>query len=193
MDRSKSDADMYEDGMECEADGVEEKSNEENSYDDVNSVAEGEENGGSGFDGGVSDGGGESEVASALSIEQRLELVERRLEGVCLALQVVGERLGDLITLNNHQFDAKNGKREVVTALVFEGYVDEAISSGHAFGVSRSFIQEYITKTYALPCNKYLQRRIGSTLRRKVSEKIYKLESNLYSFEKEQAKKNDSE
>lgn len=190
MDEPKNDGEMYDDGMECEGGGIGEKNNEENSYDEANLAADGRANEGGDFDGGVSDGGSESEVASAFSIEQRLELVETRLEAVCTALQVVGERLSDLIILTNHQFEGKNGKREVVTALVFEGYVDEAISSGHAFGVSRSFIQEYITKTYSLPCNKYLQRRIGSTLRRKVSEKIYKLESNLYSFEKEQSEKN---
>ena len=192
MDEFKSDTDMYDDGMECGRAGVEEKNDEENSYDEVRLEVDGKEKGESGgdvSDGDVSDGGSENGAASVLRIEQRLELVERRLEGVCMTLQVVSERLGDLITMSNHQFEGKNGKRDVVTALVFEGYVDEAISSGHAFGVSRSFIQEYITKTYALPCNKYLQRRIGATLRRKVSEKIYKLESNLYSFEKEGSEK----
>ena len=134
---------------------------------------------------------GGSQVEVPLTIEQRLDSMDAKLVDLCTGMSIFGERLGDLITLSNNQVEGHHGKREVVTALMFETYVDEAISSGHSFGVSRCFIQEFITKTFSLPCNKYLQRRIGATLRRKVEMGYYKLENNLYSFHREESKKID--
>ena len=187
MDGSKSDEE-FADGMECGKveDGSEESDENER---DGSMVA-----GGGGVDevSGNEDGGGsDSEEGEVLTLEQRLDAIDAKLADLCMGMSLVGERLGDLISASNNQVEGSHGKRDVVTSLMFESYVDEAISNGHSFGVSRCFIQEYITKTFSLTCNKYLQRRIGATLRRKVSEGSYKLENNLYSFYKEQSRKID--
>ena len=146
-------------------------------------------------DGKVDEGNGsgdsesDSDEASVASLEQRLDAIDAKLASLCMGMELFGERLGELVALSNNQAEGNHGKRDMVTALMFESYVDEAIANGHSLGVSRSFIQEFITKTFSLPCNKYLQRRIGATLRRKVNEKCYRLENNLYSFYKEQSEK----
>ena len=151
----------------------------------------------------VANGGGEGAEASGcdvesetdsdegmqVSLEQRLDAIDAKLGDLCMGMSLFSERLGELVALSNNQAEGNYGKRDTVTSLMFETYVDEAISNGHSFGVSRCFIQEFITKTFSLPCNKYLQRRIGATLRKKVSEGAYRVENNLYSFYKEQSKK----
>ena len=151
----------------------------------------------------VASGGGEGAEASGcdvesetdsdegmpVSLEQRLDAIDAKLGDLCMGMSLFSERLGELVALSNNQAEGNYGKRDTVTSLMFETYVDEAISNGHSFGVSRCFIQEFITKTFSLPCNKYLQRRIGATLRKKVSEGAYRVENNLYSFYKEQSKK----
>ena len=192
MDGTKNDVEMSGEGMECGREEVGGTNDEQNSYDGSDFCVEGTANETCHFDGGVGEGESGSGVEAAYTVAQRLDAVDAKLADLCMGMAVVSERLSDLITLSNNQVEGSNGKREVVTALVFESYVDQAIASGHsAFGVSRCFIQEYITKTFSLPCNKYLQRRIGATLRRKVAEKTYKLESNLYSFQKLQSEKID--
>ena len=183
MDGSKSDEELS-DGMDC------------------GKVVEGEdvdkENGASGG-GEMGEGSGcddesetDSDEGAPVSLEQRLDAIDAKLNELRMGMALFGERLGELIALSNNQAEGNYAKRDVVTSLMFETYVDEAISNGHSFGVSRCFIQEFITKTFSLPCNKYLQRRIGATLRRKVAEGAYKVENNLYSFYKEQSKKIDS-
>lgn len=184
MDASRSDEESSGDGMECEklndgGDLCEEIYNDE----------EGEVSGADGYDDcGVhkEDGGNEE---ATVTMEQRLDAIDAKLAELNVGMSLFGERLTELVAVTNHQIEGSHGKRDVVTSLMFETYVDEAISNGHSLGVSRSFIQEFITKTFSLPCNKYLQRRIGQTLRRKVNEKCYKLENNLYSFYQLQSEK----
>lgn len=191
MEDFGSDEETFANGMDCE------KGQDGGDVSDVSDhdvpVGDGEPKVG----GEKADGGYEVEDESigqeivAVTLEQRLDAIDAKLADLRMGMAVIGERLGDLIAVSNNQVEANHGKRDVVTALMFETYVDQAISNGHSLGVSRSFIQEFITKTFSLPCNKYLQRRIGATLRRKVSEGSYKLENNLYSFYREQSREID--
>ena len=183
MDGSRSDEEFNE-GMDCgkvvEGGDVDQE---------IEASGGGEEGEGSGCD---VESESDSDEGAPVSLEQRLDAIDAKLNDLRMGMSLFGERLGELIALSNNQAEGNCGKRDVVTSLMFETYVDEAISNGHSFGVSRCFIQEFITKTFSLPCNKYLQRRIGATLRKKISEGAYKVENNLYSFYKEQSKKIDS-
>lgn len=180
MDGSRSDEELNE-GMDCgkvmEGGDVDEE---------IEASGGGEEGEGSGCD---VESESDSDEGAPVSLEQRLDAIDAKLNDLRMGMSLFGERLGELIALSNNQAEGNSGKRDVVTSLMFETYVDEAISNGHSFGVSRCFIQEFITKTFSLPCNKYLQRRIGATLRKKLSEGAYKVENNLYSFYNEQSKK----
>lgn len=189
MDGLRSDEESVGEGMECEKVQDGGPVGEASGYVGVVVSEDGKVDEGNGSGGCEIDSESDSDEVSVASLEQRLDAIDAKLASLCMGMELFGERLGELVALSNNQAEGNHGKRDMVTALMFETYVDEAISNGHSLGVSRSFIQEFITKTFSLPCNKYLQRRIGATLRRKVNEKCYRLENNLYSFYKEQSEK----
>ena len=95
------------------------------------------------------------------------------------------ERLTELINRSNSALEEYRSKRDVVTAHQFEGFVNQAILAGHEIGVGRLFIQEFLLRNFSLQPTKYLQRRLGAVLRRRVEYGTYKLNNNLYSFKKE--------
>ena len=120
----------------------------------------------------------------SMSVEERLNVMDAKLQSIHDAMCVFKERLTELINHSNSALEEDKSKRDVVTAHQFEGFVDQAILAGHEIGVGRSFIQEFLTRTFSLQPNKYLQRRLGAVLRRRVEAGIYNLDKNLYSFKK---------
>ena len=128
--------------------------------------------------------GGCAKVSSA-SVEERLDMMDAKLQSIHDAMCIFKERLTELINRSNSALEEDRSKRDVVTAHQFEGFVDQAILAGHEIGVGRSFIQEFLLRNFSLQPTKYLQRRLGAVLRRRVESGTYKLNNNLYSFKKE--------
>ena len=122
---------------------------------------------------------------SHVSMEERMDMLEQKLESLYGAMSEIRERLTELINRSNSDLEENASKRDVITASRFEGFVDQAILAGHEIGVGRSFIQEYLLRTFSIQPSKYVQRRLGAVLRRRVASGAYKLENNLYSFVKE--------
>ena len=133
------------------------------------------------FEGEGSDGGME---VSCLSIGERLDEIDAKLESIYEGMMVFKERLSDLIAMNNSAMDEHKTRKDIVSAQQFENFVDQAILDGHEIGVGRSFIQQYLTRMFSLQPSKYLQRRLGSVLRRRVADQTYFLENNLYRYNK---------
>lgn len=121
---------------------------------------------------------------SNVSVEKRLDIMDAKLHNIHDALCIFKERLTELINRSNSALEEDRGKREVVAAHEFESYVDQAILAGHEIGVGRPFIQEFLSRNFSLPSNKYVKRRLGSVLRRRVNLGLYKLDKSLYSFVK---------
>ena len=119
---------------------------------------------------------------STASVEERLDTMDAKLQSIHDAMCIFKERLTELINMSNSALEEDKSKRDVVTAHQFESFVDQAILAGHEIGVGRSFIQEFLLRNFSLQPTKYLQRRLGAVLRRRVESGIYKLDKNLYSF-----------
>lgn len=133
------------------------------------------------FEGEGSDGGME---VPCLSIGERLDEIDAKLESIYEGMMVFKERLSDLIATNNSAMEEPKTRKDIVSAQQFETFVDQAILDGHEIGVGRSFIQQYLTRMFSLQPSKYLQRRLGSVLRRRVADQTYFLENNLYRYNK---------
>ena len=131
------------------------------------------------FEGVGSDGGVE---VSSLSFGERLDEIDAKLESIFEGMTVFKERLSDLIAMNNSAMEEHKSRKDVVTARQFENFVDQAILDGHEIGVGRSFIQQYLTRMFSVQPSKYVQRRLGAVLRRRVNDQTYKLENNLYTY-----------
>ena len=122
---------------------------------------------------------------STASVEQRLDTMDAKLQSIHDAMCIFKECLTELINMSNSALEEDRSKKDVVTVHQFEGYVDQAILAGHEIGVGSLFIQEFLLRNFSLQPTKYLQRRLGAVLRRRVESGTYILNNNLYSFKKE--------
>ena len=70
----------------------------------------------------------------------------------------------------------------MVTAAAFEKMVDGALKSGMKYGVSRSYITRFVCAEFGQINNRYLQKKLGLLLKKKLTTKEYLLNDALYSI-----------
>ena len=118
----------------------------------------------------------------SLTVEDRVAYLETEVNALSNAMEIFKNRLVELIENQNASVSENNGRRDIVTAAQFENYCDCAIAAGHSLGVSRSFVKTYLEREFGMESSRYLDRRLGALLRRKVQSGDYKLENSLYSL-----------
>ena len=133
--------------------------------------------------GGEDDAGGFAQKLYKLTTEERLAWFENEVMVMRADVAKIKSRMADLIEVQNGMTaQPGNGGRNVVTAQEFEKMVDGALKSGMKYGVSRSYITRFLCLEYGQINNRYLQKKIGLLLKKKLTTKEYLLNDALYSI-----------
>ena len=118
-----------------------------------------------------------------LTMEERLAWFENEVMVMRADVAKIKSRMADLIEVQNGMTaQPGNGGRNVVTAKEFEAMVDGALKSGMKYGVSRSYITRFLCLEFGQINNRYLQKKIGLLLKKKLTTKEYSLNDALYSI-----------
>ena len=116
-----------------------------------------------------------------LTVEERVGLLENEVMVLRGDVENIKSRMADLIEVQNGMTaQPGNEGRKVVTAAEFEKMVDGALKSGTKYGVSRSYITRFISAEFGQENNKYLQKKLGLLLKKKLTTNEYLLNDALY-------------
>ena len=119
-----------------------------------------------------------------MTLEERVGFLENEVMLLRGDVANIKSRMADLIEVQNGMTTAHPGNegRKVVTAAEFEKMVGDALKSGTKYGVSRSYITRFISAEFGQENNKYLQKKLGLLLKKKLSTNEYLLNDALYSL-----------
>ena len=118
-----------------------------------------------------------------LTTEERLAWLENELVVQRGVVEKIKSRMADLIEVQNTMTaQPGNQGKNAVSAKEFEKMVDGALKSGTKYGVSRSYITRFLCCEFQQINNRYLQKKIGMLLKKKLATNEYLLNDSLYSF-----------
>ena len=116
-------------------------------------------------------------------LEDRVAWLENEVAVMRSDVEKMKSRMADLIEVTNGMTaQPGNEGRSVVTAAAFEKMVDGALKSGMKYGVSRSYITRFVCAEFGQINNRYLQKKLGLLLKKKLTTKEYLLNDALYSI-----------
>ena len=116
-------------------------------------------------------------------LEDRVAWLENEVAVMRSDVEKMKSRMADLIEVTNGMTaQSGNEGRSVVTAAAFEKMVDGALKSGMKYGVSRSYITRFVCAEFGQINNRYLQKKLGLLLKKKLTTKEYLLNDALYSI-----------
>ena len=116
-------------------------------------------------------------------LEDRVAWLENEVVVMRSDVEKMKSRMADLIEVTNGMTaQPGNEGRSVVTAAAFEKMVDGALKSGMKYGVSRSYITRFVCAEFGQINNRYLQKKLGLLLKKKLTTKEYLLNDALYSI-----------
>ena len=116
-------------------------------------------------------------------LEDRVAWLENEVMVMRSDVEKMKSRMADLIEVTNGMTaQPGNEGRSVVTAAAFEKMVDGALKSGMKYGVSRSYITRFVCAEFGQINNRYLQKKLGLLLKKKLTTKEYLLNDALYSI-----------
>ena len=116
-------------------------------------------------------------------LEDRVAWLENEVVVMRSDVEKMKSRMADLSEVaNGMTAQPGNEGRSVVTAAAFEKMVDGALKSGMKYGVSRSYITRFVCAEFGQINNRYLQKKLGLLLKKKLTTKEYLLNDALYSI-----------
>ena len=136
----------------------------------------------------VDDGvGGEEESAQVmvLTTDERVECLEGQVESLKGDVEQIKSRMRDLINNQNSFVEHRAAnEKSMVSMAAFEKMIDEAIESGTKLGVSRRYITRFLVTEHGIEDNRYLQKKLGIALKKKLLLNEYLLSDSLYKMKK---------
>ena len=129
---------------------------------------------------------GESAQAMALTTDDRVEILEGQVESLKGDVEQIKSRMRDLINNQNSfaEHRAANETKSMVSTAAFEKMMDEALESGTKLGVSRRYITRFLVTEHGIEDNRYLQKKLGIALKKKLLLNEYLLSDSLYKMMK---------
>ena len=121
-----------------------------------------------------------------LTTEERIGYMEVQMGALKIEVGLVKDRMVDLIAAQNDMFDHRAAieGRSVVTMAAFEKMVDSAVTSGTKYGVSRRYITRYLCEEHGQIDGRYLQKKLGIVLKKRLANDEYLLSDSLFKINK---------
>ena len=121
-----------------------------------------------------------------LTPEERIGYMEVEMAALKMEVSQIKSRMFDLIHTQNGMLDdrAAGEGRNVVTMVAFEKMVDSAVASGTKYGVSRRYITRYLCEEHCQIDGRYLQKKLGIVLKKKLASNEYLLSDSLFQINK---------
>ena len=120
-----------------------------------------------------------------LPMEMRVGYMEVQVETLKVEVAKIKSRMHDLIDTQNGMLDKQVGEvKNVVTMAEFEKMVDLAVTSGTKYGVSRRYITRFLCGEHGQEDSRYLQKKLGVVLKRKLASNEYLLSDSLFKINK---------
>ena len=121
-----------------------------------------------------------------VSMQRRIRYMEVQVEKIQLEMSAMKSRMVDLIHTQNGMLENRvvNENRNVVSAAEFEKMVDEAVRSAAKYGASRKYITRFLVAEKMQENSRYMQKKLGMTLKKKLASAEYVLVDSLYSINK---------
>ena len=112
--------------------------------------------------------------------------MEVQLSAMKIEVGLVKDRMVDVIRAQNDLFEhrAATEGRNVVTMAAFEKMVDSAVTSGTKYGVSRRYITRYLCEEHKQIDGRYLQKKLGIVLKKRLATNEYLLSDSLFKINK---------
>ena len=123
---------------------------------------------------------------ATLTTEMRVGYMEAQVENLKVEVGKIKSRMHDLIDTQNGMLDKDIGLvKSVVTMAEFERMVDLAVTSGTKYGVSRRYITRFLCGEHGQVDSRYLQKKLGVVLKRKLASNEYLLSDSLFKINKD--------
>ena len=121
-----------------------------------------------------------------LTMEERIGYMEVQMSAMKIEVGLVKDRMVDVIRAQNDLFEhrAATEGRNVVTMAAFEKMVDSAVTSGTKYGVSRRYITRYLCEEHKQIDGRYLQKKLGIVLKKRLASNEYLLSDSLFKINK---------
>ena len=122
----------------------------------------------------------------SVTMQKRVGYMEVQLSNLLIEVNQIKLRMIDLINTQNGMLDhqAENEGKSMVTMAAFEKMVDAAVESGSKYGVSRKYITRFLCAEHNQKDGRYLQKKLGFTLKKKLTANEYLLTKSLYTINK---------
>ena len=120
----------------------------------------------------------------SVTMQKRVGYMEVQLSNLLIEVNQIKLRMIDLINTQNGMLDhqAENEGKSMVTMAAFEKMVNVAVESGSKYGVSRKYIMRFLCAEHNQKDGRYLQKKFGFTLKKKLTANEYLLTKSLYTI-----------